>query len=592
MNCATRIQQGVEQARASGQLPPGMDTTNIVAGVMGALMGGGPGGGRGGGPGGGGGGGGFGGRGSGNFRRMDPTQLHGGFNFQGEYASLDSAPWSPTLTPQPKPGYARDTFGGTLAGSPFIPGLLKPSTKQFGFLNFNVTRNTTPEVLTATVPTDAERAGNFGALVQTVNGAQTGTPIFDPTTNTQFAYNGQPNVLDPGRITPQALYVLNRFYPHANVPGAGTNTYNYQTVTTAGQNSANLSTRFIRNLGANAASTPFGGGGGRGNRNAPATLHQSLNFNFNYTHAANDIRNIILPLSGATQTEGYNLGVGYTVGKGRFNNNATFTWNRSHALTRNYFTDTADNPATDAGIPLPSTAAIGFRPAFYNGLPSLTIENFLSVTNTNPQDNIGQTLSFSDGVSYRHKKHNLRLGLDVRRVHQDFLGGGNPLGQFTFTGFNTEDPCTRFAGSTGCPTSPGGATTAGQSPSGAAFADFLLGLPQQTQIQAGLNKIYLRENVVDWYANDDFRLGNGLTLNGGLRYEYFGPFGEKKQPPGEPDRRRTRDHQRRLRYPGRALPSRPRPAPSTAPRGPRPPCSSQTAPCTPRALAWRIARTG
>ncbi len=528
-----RIQEGVQRAQASGQLPPGVDPTNAIAGILGGLMGGpGGGGGRGGRGGGGGGGGGFG-RGSGAFRNLNPTQLHGGFNFQGEYAALDSAPWSPTLTPQAKPSYARDTFGGTLAGSPYIPGLIKPSTKQFGFLNFNVARNTTPEVLTSTVPTDAERAGNFGALVQTVNGASTGTQIFDPTTGAPFAYNGQPNVIDPARISPQALYVLNNFYPHANVAGTGTQRYNYQTVTTAGQNSANLSSRFIRNLGSN-SSGPFfgggrGGGGGGGGRTPPPGLRQSLNFNFSYSHSASDVRNIILPLSGASLTDGYNLGAGYVIGKGRLNNNSSVTWNRSHSLTRNYFTDTENDPATAAGIGLPSTAAIPFRPNFYNGLPSLQIENFLSVNNTDPQDNIGQTISFSDQLSYRHKKHNMRFGVDVRRVHQDYLGGGNPLGQFTFTGLNTEstsDKC-NFGG-VGCP--PGttaSTTTTGEPSTGAAFADFLLGLPQQTQIQAGLSKIYLRENVVDWYANDDFRVANGFTLNGGLRYEYFGPFSEK-----------------------------------------------------------------
>ncbi len=516
-----RIQQGVEQARANGQLPPGVDPTNAIVGLLGNLMSGpGPGGGgRGGGPGGGGpgGGGGFG-RGSGAFRNIDPTQLHGGLNYQGEYSALDSAPWSATLLPQTKLPYAKDTFGATLAGSPYIPGLTKPSTKQFGFLNFNYSRNTNPEVLVGTVPTDAERNGDFSGLTQTVNGATAVTPIFDPTTNSQFNYNGQQNVINPARITPQALYVLNNFYPHANVAAAGTQAYNYQTNTTAGQNSANLSSRFIRNIGAN-NSGPFGGfgGGGRGNRNAPATLRQSLNTSFSYSHSASDIRNIILPLSGATQTDGYNVSEGYVVGFGRFNNTATITWNRSHADTRNYFTNTSNDPAATAGIALPSTGVLGAQPNFYNGLPALTFTNFLSVTNTNPQDNIGQTISFSDQVSYRHKKHNMRFGGDIRRVHQDYLGGGTPLGAFTFTGYNTQSSADQVLST----------TTTGQVASGSAFADFLLGLPQKTAIQAGLNKIYLRANIYDWYANDDFRVADGLTLNGGLRYEYFSPYNEK-----------------------------------------------------------------
>ena len=523
-----RIQQGIEEARASGELPPGVDPTHAIVGIVGALMGAPGGSGRSGEHGGGHGG--FG-HGSGAFRNFDPTQLHGGVNFQGGYSAFDSAPWSPSLQPQPKPGYSKDTFGGTLAGSPYIPGLIKPSTKQFVFLNFNVSRNTTPEVLIATVPTVAERGGDFSGQTQTVNGHSTITPVYDPATGQRFSYGGQANVIDPARITPQALYVLNHYYPLPNVAGANTQTFNYQTVTTTGQNAANLSMRYMRTLGGTSGG-PFAGrshySGGSGSHKAAASLRQSLSSSFSYSHGAQDLRNVILPLSGATQSDGYNLNVGYVIGFGRFNNHSSVTWNRSHALTRNYFTNTQTDPAAAAGIALPSTDAIGTAPTFYNGLPSLRLGNFLSVTNTDPQDNIGQTISFTDQVSYRHRKHNMRFGFDVRRVHQDYLGGGNPLGSFTFSGFNTESPCDRDPTAAICAQNgAGGPTTTGQAPSGSAFADFLLGLPQQTQIQAGLAKIYLRENVVDWYANDDFRVASGLTINGGLRYEYFGPFTEK-----------------------------------------------------------------
>ena len=46
-------------------------------------------------------------------------------------------------------------------------------------------------------------------------------------------------------------------------------------------------------------------------------------------------------------------------------------------------------------------------------------------------------------------------------------------------------------------------------------------------IQAGLAKAYLRANVMDLYANDDWRILPNLTLNFGLRYEYFAPYTEK-----------------------------------------------------------------
>ncbi len=44
---------------------------------------------------------------------------------------------------------------------------------------------------------------------------------------------------------------------------------------------------------------------------------------------------------------------------------------------------------------------------------------------------------------------------------------------------------------------------------------------------AGLNKIYLRANSIDWYVQDDYRVKANVTLNFGLRWEYFSPYVEK-----------------------------------------------------------------
>ncbi len=98
------------------------------------MGGGGPGGGAGGrggrGGGGGGRGGGGGGGGFGNFRNFNPAQPHGNIFYQGANNALNSAPWSPTLRPVPQPAGFQNRFGASIAGSPYIPGLTKPNTKQ------------------------------------------------------------------------------------------------------------------------------------------------------------------------------------------------------------------------------------------------------------------------------------------------------------------------------------------------------------------------------------------------------------------------------------------------------------------------------
>jgi len=512
-----RVQDAVEQARASGQLPEGADPTNRIVAVIGGMMGGGGFGGPGGGRGGRGGGGMRGGGGFGAFRNFNPAQPHGNIFYQGGNNALDSAPWSPTPEPVPQPSGYQNRFGASIAGSPYIPGLTKPNTKQFAFLNISGQRNLAAFLpLPARVPTLLERQGDFSQSFTVAQGVSKPVQLYDPVTGQPIAGNNLANASLP--ISPQALAVLN-YYPLPNIPLTPEGD-NYQIVSNAGNNNFNLNTRYVRTLG-QATNTPFGrfggGGGGRrngGNTNAPPSLRQNINVGYNFSHSASDQRNIFLLLGGATESGGNALSLGYTIGYGRLSNNANLNWNRMDTQVRNYFTNTNNDPTLKAGLNVPNNSGGFANPNFYNGLPSFSISNYQSLSNNTPSQLINQTLSFSDFLSWRHKKHNLRFGFDIRRVHADSTGGNNPLGRYTFTGYATASPAAQVAGNAGIS-------------SGSALADFLLGLPTSTSIEAGIYKTYLRENVYDWYALDDFRIKPNLTLNYSVRYEYFGPYSEK-----------------------------------------------------------------
>jgi trimeric autotransporter adhesin len=519
-----RIQDAVAQAQRQGGAAG--DMANVVVGMLGGMMGGvafgGPGGGGpgGGGAGGGpvmimGGGGGRGGGGGGGFRGFNPTQPHGAVFYQGGNGALDATNFSLTGAPVVKPAYSTNRFGLSFTGSPSIPGLVKASSKQFIFLNVTGQRNTAPTNLYGAVPTVAQRGGDFSGLTQTVNGVTGPVTLYDPATGQQLSCNGVPNVICPNRISAQAAALL-QYYPAPNITPTGRQGYNYQTITTAGNNAGTAALRYVRNFG---QSGGFGGGR-RQTANAPATLRQNINFNGSYSHTAADNRNIFLPLGGKTETNGYGVTAGYTIGYGRLTNNASINWNRSHSTLTNYFTNVSD-PLVGTGISIPKPM-IGSDPGIYYGLPSESISNFTGLTQALPSDAINQTISFSDFVSYSHKKHNMRFGFDIRRVHADSIGGTNVVGAFTFTGYATQNPATvngcTPSSTVSCPILP---------PSGYGFADFLLGRPQQSTIQAAQEKTYLRANVFDWYAQDDWRARANLTLNFGLRYEYFSPYVEK-----------------------------------------------------------------
>jgi hypothetical protein len=203
---------------------------------------------------------------------------------------------------------------------------------------------------------------------------------------------------------------------------------------------------------------------------------------------------------------------GYTVGYHKVTSIFTAGWNRSNSQTTNFFTNIAD-VSTENGILGPDGAALNPSPLDF-GLPDVTLSDLTGLSEQQPSFSLSQTISFSEVLSWIHGKHNLRFGGDYRRVHRDFLGGSNATGSFTFTGLFTEAPDTL-------------ATTSANPDTGSPMADFLLGLPQNTSIDSSISKSYLRDNVWDGFATDDWRAFSNLTLQFGVRYEFYAPYTEK-----------------------------------------------------------------
>lgn len=437
--------------------------------------------------------GGFGG-GRGNFRGFNPGQPHGAIFWMGSNSRLNAEPFSLRGQPQAQPASGTNRFGLTFMSAPYIPGLTKPSGKDTVFITLSGSRSSSPVDDYATVPTDAERGGNFSAA---------GLPtIFDPTTMQQFSYGGAPNVIPPGRLSPQAKALL-PYFPEPNISNS---IQNYHLLTTAQTNSTQAGIRYMRSIGAN--TSPFGLGGRGGGRRAQQNqgLRQSVNLNYNWSHTAADNVNMFPQLGGKTAANSYSLQAGYTVGYHKFTNIFNANWNRSDSQATNLFTNGPDIE-TQLGILGPSSGPLNATSLNY-GLPSIQLSDIAGLSEAQPKVSASQTISVSETLSWIHGKHNLRFGGDYRRVHNDFLSSSNATGSFTFTGLFTEDAASDLN-------------------TGFAFADFLLGLPQQTAINSAVHKSYLRDNVFDGFALDDWRWLPSLTLNWGVRYEFFAPYTEK-----------------------------------------------------------------
>ena len=466
-----RVRDAVETLRAQGVLPGGQGGGNFGGG--GGLFGGG---GGFGGPGGFGGGGG-----RGNFRGFNPSQPHGAIFWIGSNSSLNAEPFSLRGQAQQQPPSGTNRFGITFMSPPYLPHLTKPSGKDMMFLTLSGQRSSNPLDQYATVPTD----GSFG----TVNERAGVIPgLASPVTPVAAATN------------------LLQYFPAPNLAGYA---QNYHLLTTAQTNSTQAGVRYMRSLGKN-ATLPGGRGGasrgGGGRRSQNQGLRQSINFNYNWTDSAADRVNVFPQLGGKSSSSSNSVQAGYTVGYHKITSIFNANWNRSTSQATNYFTNKTDI-ASQVGIygpPPTGCTGTGCLPALNSsplnyGLPNVTLSSFTGMSETEPSFSLTQTISVSEVLSWIHGKHNLRFGGDYRRVHHDLLGSSNATGSFTFSG--------KFTGSS--------------------LADFLRGLPQQTTIDAASSKSYLRENVWDAYATDDWRARTNLTLNYGLRYEFFAPYTEK-----------------------------------------------------------------
>ncbi len=481
------------------------------------LLGGGPGGG-----------GAFGGPGGGIFsigrmpQGFNVNQPHGFLYFNDDNASLDAAPYALLGHVSQKASYNQAKFGANIGGPLNIPKIFNGGNKTFFFFGWNGTRGSTPYDAFSNVPTVAERGGDFSALlgapVVGSNGAQvinqcTGQPvlsgqIFNPTTirvvNGQTCSDPFPGNVITSALSPQATALLS-YIPEPNGPGA---TQNYHYVTADESNSDAISVRLIHNFVAgDGPGGAFGGGGrGAGGGSGRRGPQNNLNFGLNYSRTSANLVNPFPSLAGGTDTQGLQATAGWTYGKGRLSNTVRVTYNHNHVSTTNLYSNLLD-VAGNAGIGGVSTSPFDW------GLPGISFSSFSGLSDPVPSRELDQTYTLTDTVTWHRGKHNLRLGGDYRRILQNFRSAKSAEGSFIFTGYATALGGDQQA-------NPG---------TGADFADFLLGLPQQTSIQtvtAGTDAFNFRANAYDVYGQDDWRVRASLTINAGLRYEYNGPFTE------------------------------------------------------------------
>ncbi len=335
-----------------------------------------------------------------------------------------------------------------------------PKHNTFFFLAYEGLRGDTATPVQSIVPDAAVRSGNFA-------GPNT---IFDPVTHLPFL----DNVIPTNRISPIASKYLQMFEPLPNQSGPN----NYLDSTPSRSTTDTVSARIDHQF----------------------NDHNRIFGRYTINNEPDSVAGGFPQLPADENLRAQQAALGHTFAGTNWLNEARISFTRLKVLgvTQSAF---HNNIAQELGINnLPSD------PATF-GLPYFVVADYSTATDspTLPQlqrDNHWQT---SDGFSITRGRHTLKTGIQWIHDQVNYEQSNLARGQYTFTGAFTADP-------------------ANPNTTGDAFADFLLGLPQDTAITEGFSQGYLRQNTYGAYFQDDWRVSSNLTLNLGVRYEYFAPF--------------------------------------------------------------------
>ncbi len=376
---------------------------------------------------------------------------------------LNAAPFSLNGENAAKPSYDQARFGFNLGGPVVIPKIINEQRWSFN-ISYSGTVSRNPVNMLSSVPTDAERGGDFSALLPTTTIYNNGVPFNN-------------NVIPTSMINPTAKELLTLF-PQPTYTGV---IQNYRLQNAYPNNSENLGVRL----------------------NAPFTNWDRITVNYQIQRRDSQSEQLFGyrdPSSG----EGMSASLGWSHSFApRFNNSATVTLSRNYSKNVPAFAYAQNISGLDLGI-------AGQIPMNY-GPPSLSFTNFGGLSDGTASVSRPQTMNFTDGITYVIKRHhNLTFGYLYRRLQQNTLSYPNARGSFSFSGLETS------------------ALVNGQpvANTGYDFADFLLGLPQSSSLRQGANNNYFRGWATSAYAVDDWRVNHQLSVNIGLRYEYYSPYTE------------------------------------------------------------------
>jgi outer membrane receptor protein involved in Fe transport len=360
---------------------------------------------------------------------------------------------------QPIPPFTRNQFGGVLGGP-------VRRNQLFFLVNYEGTRMDKSLTALATVPTAAERMGDFSRTLNPATGAL--IVVRDPVTGLPFPGNViPPDRLDPTGSRVAALYPVPNRTGTQNFVSSPSQEFNADLLTIRIDHAlSSRDTVFGRYFRSDSEEfNPFGRVAGAGGTNVPG-------------------------FAARIPSVGQNLALNWTrILSSKLLLEARFGL---HRYNTGRFQDQSADRVRELGIQGGHDAARDY------GYPLFQITGYTAVGDRNdlPQERPQNTFHYFTNLTYNTGGHNVRTGFEVRYLQEDLYADLNVRGSYTFNPTFT----------------------------GYGLADLLLGLPTTvTSTVPGLEANW-RDTTYGVYLQDDWKVTPRLTLNLGLRYDYFTPI--------------------------------------------------------------------
>jgi hypothetical protein len=164
--------------------------------------------------------------------RAGTNQWHGEGHFYGRNSFFDTTDFFSNKRSVAKTVYQDNRFGGSLGGPVRLPRIYNGRNRTFFFYTWEMNLWAVPQPFTGTVPTAAERAGDFSALLALNTATPNRYQIYDPFSTRPAPSNRYQRDPFPNNVIPKARfnpagYSLANLYPLPNQPGLSDGENNY-----------------------------------------------------------------------------------------------------------------------------------------------------------------------------------------------------------------------------------------------------------------------------------------------------------------------------------------------------------------------------